>query len=111
MGYLDERNDEEDVSFGASCCRLGIDSRPNLKRDSSLTFWRLCRFSQLKQGTKLELPFWMAQALARRKHVIVDLPNVFGSRFKSTLIADPTVVNLADRCPYYYELGIKFAEL
>jgi GINS complex subunit 3 len=65
----------------------------------------------LKAGTKLELPFWLAQYLARREHVQIDLPNVFGTRFKATLLADATVVNLAERCPFYYELGIKFADL
>ena len=51
----------------------------------------------------------MAIVLAKRGYVSWESPACFGPRFKQSLLADPSVVNLQDRTPYFYELGLKLA--
>ena len=63
----------------------------------------------LQEGTRLELPLWMALALARRRMVNVSLPSYLSERFKVSLLADPVAVNLADRSLSFYEVGLAMA--
>ena len=63
----------------------------------------------ITEGTKLELPFWMAESLSARKYTSVDTPKCYGHGFRSALRADPSpsVVDLRQRSPYYFQLGVK----
>lgn len=65
----------------------------------------------IEAGAKVELPFWMCQALATREMVDIEMPRYFADRFKTKMLADPASVNLQDRCDYFYELGLKLALL
>jgi len=65
----------------------------------------------LKTGSLVELPYWLACVMHRRQHVQIEQPSCFGNKFRTGLLADPTVVNLQDKCPYWYELGLKLALL
>jgi len=67
--------------------------------------------SQLKKDTAVELPLWMAQALVLKNMVKLKLPKYFGDSFRVTLLAQPAVMNLQDRSPFFYEFGLKLANL
>ncbi len=43
--------------------------------------------------------------------VQMDVPKFLHHSFRTSLLADPTCVDLASRCPYFYELGTKIASL
>lgn len=66
----------------------------------------------IQDGTRLELPFWLAQSLCKRNYVEVETPKCYGGGFRSALRADPspTVVDLRQRCPYYFRLGVKLGQ-
>ncbi|XP_029177207.1 DNA replication complex GINS protein PSF3 [Nylanderia fulva] len=62
----------------------------------------------LKIGTKLELPLWLAQPLniARESIVSVDIPKTYKEGYREILLADACTVVLNKWNPYYYELGM-----
>ncbi|XP_077281770.1 DNA replication complex GINS protein PSF3 [Temnothorax americanus] len=62
----------------------------------------------LKPGTKLELPLWLAQPLNRVKESIVsvDIPKTYKEGYREILLADACTVVLNKWNPYYYELGM-----
>ncbi|XP_070156820.1 DNA replication complex GINS protein PSF3 [Polyergus mexicanus] len=62
----------------------------------------------LKIGTKLELPLWLAQPLniARESIVSVDIPKIYKEGYREILLADACTVVLNKWNPYYYELGM-----
>ena len=59
----------------------------------------------------MELPFWLASSLVARNMVDVQLPKHYRERFRGRLRVDPIVVNLREKTPYYYEFGMKVANL
>lgn len=65
----------------------------------------------LKKNSKVDLPYWLTSVLTSRNMVKLELPRVFGPRFQVSFLADPSIVNLKDRCPYFYELGLKLQML
>lgn len=67
--------------------------------------------SDMKSGSRVELPFWLTRVLATRGMVSLEMPKCFGKKFKKQLLADPRVVDLREECLYFYELGMKLAEL
>ncbi|KAL6255758.1 hypothetical protein P5V15_013001 [Pogonomyrmex californicus] len=62
----------------------------------------------LKPGTKLELPLWLAQPLNKVKESIVsvDIPKTYKEGYREILLADACTVVLNKWNPYYYELGM-----
>ena len=60
----------------------------------------------LEAGTKVELPFWLLTALAARNMVAVESPSFYGPKFRSELLADPSVLDIRSRCPFFYNLGV-----
>ncbi|XP_012532485.1 DNA replication complex GINS protein PSF3 isoform X2 [Monomorium pharaonis] len=62
----------------------------------------------LKPGTKLELPLWLAQPLnkARESYVNIDIPKTYKDGYREILLADACTVELNKWNPYYYELGM-----
>jgi hypothetical protein len=64
----------------------------------------------LQEGAQVSLPLWAALPLCQQGILNVKLPSFFGSNFRTNLAADPVVVNLADRCPYFYEMGSKVTQ-
>ncbi|CEP02473.1 hypothetical protein PBRA_009057 [Plasmodiophora brassicae] len=67
--------------------------------------------STLKKGTKVDLPLWLALPLAKRRMVTMSLPPYLSHRFRTSLMADPPSVNLADRCPAFYGVGSTLADV
>ncbi|XP_043689874.1 DNA replication complex GINS protein PSF3-like isoform X2 [Telopea speciosissima] len=52
--------------------------------------------NSVEQGSKVELPFWLAQELHLRQAVAMNVLACF---------------NQKNKCPYFYELGCKIAPL
>lgn len=63
----------------------------------------------LSAGAKAELPLWLATRFADKLFVHVDAPKCFCGRFRTYLLADPTVVNLRERSASYYDTGFSIA--
>ncbi|XP_060783021.1 DNA replication complex GINS protein PSF3 [Neoarius graeffei] len=61
----------------------------------------------IPEGTKMEMPLWLAKGLYERKrHVIsVDLPKVYREGWRTVFGADANMVDLHKMGPYYYSLG------
>uniref|UniRef100_T1JJC2 DNA replication complex GINS protein PSF3 n=1 Tax=Strigamia maritima TaxID=126957 RepID=T1JJC2_STRMM len=59
----------------------------------------------LEVGTKLELPFWLAQDLSKRAIVRVDIPKVYKESYREILQADATVVDLHKIGPNFYNFA------
>ncbi|KAJ1972550.1 DNA replication protein [Dimargaris xerosporica] len=64
----------------------------------------------VQAGTKLEIPFWLAETLAANDFVDLDLPKAFTARTRRILQASTTNVNFHTLCPYFYQFGMKLAE-
>ncbi|KAK0180941.1 hypothetical protein PV327_003270 [Microctonus hyperodae] len=67
----------------------------------------------LKAGTKLECPFWLAQSLScrRRPIVSIEIPKYYKEGYREILQADGCVVMLSKWNPFYYELGMLLTQL
>ena len=73
--------------------------------------------SQIKQGTKAELPLWLAEMLAvtqsasNTSALTLDLPYCLSSRVLNALKADPRTLDLRALAPHFYALGARMLEL
>ncbi|PSR84959.1 DNA replication complex GINS protein [Actinidia chinensis var. chinensis] len=67
--------------------------------------------NKVEQGSKVELPFWLARELHLRQAVSINLPPCFNQKTRDELVADAAHVDLKNRCPYFYELGCKLFSL
>lgn len=71
----------------------------------------------MKQGTKVELPLWLAEMLAISQNhstsslVTLDLPPALSARVMNALKADPRSVDLRALAPHFYNLGARMLEL
>jgi len=63
----------------------------------------------LEDGSRVELPLWLVEAVAPRAWAQVELPKCYSHRFRTFLLADPTVINLRERSQVYYETGMELA--
>nr|XP_020653560.1 DNA replication complex GINS protein PSF3 isoform X1 [Pogona vitticeps] len=61
----------------------------------------------LPQGTKLEMPLWLAKGLYDSKRWIlsVELPKIYKESWRTVFSADANVVDLHKLGPYYYGFG------
>jgi hypothetical protein len=61
----------------------------------------------------MEVPYWLCSQLAKiyPDSIEIALPEIFSPNFQSILNADPLIVNIKEKTPFYYELGIKIVEL
>uniref|UniRef100_A0A8C1HT37 DNA replication complex GINS protein PSF3 n=1 Tax=Cyprinus carpio carpio TaxID=630221 RepID=A0A8C1HT37_CYPCA len=68
---------------------------------------RVCQRRPGSQGTKMEMPLWLAKGLYERKRRVLsmELPKVYREGWRTVFGADPTVVDLHKMGPYYYGLG------
>eukprot|EP01136_Pigoraptor_vietnamica_P024769 Opistho-1_new@78078 len=67
--------------------------------------------TDIPQGSKLELPFWLMRPLAQRNYVVAELPKCYGAGYRAALSADPEVVNLQEWCAFYYDFGLAMSEV
>ena len=71
----------------------------------------------LAEGTKLEMPFWLADALVKQNSgiqqnsggVSIKMPKYFSQKYRNYLKANPTSVDLRSVCQVYYQLGMKLS--
>lgn len=61
----------------------------------------------LPEGAEVDVPIWLAIPLVRSEIISVEVPRIFSSKYQDAIIADPMVINLFDKQPYYYEFGQK----
>ena len=63
----------------------------------------------IRSGTKLELPYWLAKDLcnSNRNIVSVDKPLPFKNVFKEIMRADSTAMDLSKHSIYYYGYGLR----
>uniref|UniRef100_A0A8C3UVF9 DNA replication complex GINS protein PSF3 n=1 Tax=Catharus ustulatus TaxID=91951 RepID=A0A8C3UVF9_CATUS len=66
-------------------------------------FWLL----SFLQGSKLEIPLWLAKGLhdSKRRIISVELPKIFREAWRTVFSADANVVDLHKMGPYYYGFG------
>jgi hypothetical protein len=65
--------------------------------------------ADLARGTRLDLPLWLAEALAPRQYVSVRLPTAFNLETRQKLMADTGEVPLGQKSPVYYELAARLS--
>ncbi|KAK4524874.1 hypothetical protein GAYE_SCF06G2776 [Galdieria yellowstonensis] len=65
---------------------------------------------KLPAGTRVELPFWLAETLAVRNFVNLQMPHSYGSRTRKDIIADATFVSLKSKASFYYRYGNQLAQ-
>ena len=61
----------------------------------------------ISEGTKLELPLWLAKDLYQKGWINVDTPKGYNEAYRELLNADPTVVDLHKLGPNFYKFGEK----
>ncbi|KAJ0397279.1 hypothetical protein P43SY_006539 [Pythium insidiosum] len=64
-----------------------------------------CVDDDLKSGAVVELPLWLAEPLAMRGDVAIEVPSFLTQRFRRIMKAGPSAVNLRDFSPYVYEVA------
>ena len=84
------------VQFEKPCYRLGF-----LDPSSSE--------EHIKQGTKMEIPCWLAFELCTRRRLItsVELPKIYNESYRQMFKADANVLDLHKLGPYFYRFGTK----
>mmetsp|Transcript_17788 Transcript_17788/g.24598 ORF Transcript_17788/g.24598 Transcript_17788/m.24598 type:complete len:184 (-) Transcript_17788:152-703(-) len=87
------------VNFKVGCTGLGRALDPS------------CDDDDLKEGAELELPFWLTKELATRGMLQLKNPTYYSQRVKNDLQADPRCVNLAELCPFFYEVGLRILSM
>jgi len=65
----------------------------------------------LKEGAKIQIPYWLAQGFVRRNSMELETPNIYGPTAQEDLSRDPTVCRLSDKSLYYFEVGVRIASL
>ncbi|EPY49639.1 GINS complex subunit Psf3 [Schizosaccharomyces cryophilus OY26] len=60
---------------------------------------------EVPAGSKVELPFWLAEVLAVNSFVSIHMPAPFSSVVRNALKASPTSVLLRDICTTYYHFA------
>lgn len=73
--------------------------------------------SDLKSGTSVSLPLWLAEILAVSQSLgtsamaTIDMPPCLAPRVINALKADPLSVDLRAQAPHFYALGARMLEL
>ena len=63
------------------------------------------RSGTLPQGTKLELPLWLAKSLKARNRATIFMAPNFTEKKRQIVSADPPAMNLHNYGPHFYESG------
>ena len=81
---------------------LKVEFVQNIKNYGVITEEKL---QDANKGQKSLLPVWLSTELFQRQIVNIAIPKYFSDQFKDTLLADPTVVSIKEKTPYFYELS------
>lgn len=68
--------------------------------------------SDLKAGTNIEIPLWLAESLYTRRPPLlsVDLPKIYKETYREILNADACTVDMHKLGQHFYELGCYIAK-
>ncbi|CAL7941990.1 unnamed protein product [Xylocopa violacea] len=71
------------------------------------------RTDDLKVGSKVEFPLWLAEPLKNLQNSVVsiDIPKIYKEGYREILEADADAIVLSNWSPFYYELGIHVRKL
>ncbi|NXB82704.1 PSF3 protein, partial [Donacobius atricapilla] len=63
--------------------------------------------ASIPEGSKLEIPLWLAKGLhdSKRRIISVELPKIYKEAWRTVFSADANVVDLHKMGPYYYGFG------
>ncbi len=63
--------------------------------------------SNLKSGSKLDLPYWLVKSVYNEKFKFasIEIPKWYKNFYHEILKADANVVDLRKMGPYYYDFG------
>ncbi|KAI8638397.1 DNA replication complex GINS protein psf3 [Parasitella parasitica] len=68
--------------------------------------------SEVKRGSRVELPYWIAKPMAQFTSLIsIELPKTYNTKVRNALDAGATNVDLKMLCPYFYLFGKKLLDL
>lgn len=67
--------------------------------------------ADLPADTRVEMPWWLACQMAGRKSIALDLPRMLQPTYRAMVLAEPEVVDLQSKSPFFYEFGMLYAEL
>jgi GINS complex subunit 3 len=60
-------------------------------------------------GTKVDLPFWLADKLASNGNVKFDTPHYFSLKYRNGFLADPKSADLRQCCQVFYKIGMRLS--
>lgn len=71
-----------------------------------------CTEDELRAGSNVEIPLWLAESLYARRPplVTVDLPKIYKDAYREILNADACTVDMHKLGQYFYELGCYVAK-
>merc|ERR1719375_1504152 len=87
-------------------CRMVYDIKGGSILDPDLG----SRTQDLRAGTKVQLPFCIAQGFVQRGAAQLELPKMYGQTMQESLERDAIVCTFIDHHEYYYDLGIRVAQ-
>lgn len=65
----------------------------------------------LHENSRVDIPFWLAQPLAMKGYIDMELPSCFGERIRNDLDASALSVNVKQLSSYFYQLGTYIVQL
>ena len=68
-----------------------------------------CQDQDVDSGTKVDLPYWLAERLAIKKYITFETPHFYHEKYRNSIIADPKSADLRQCCQVFYQLGMRVA--
>mmetsp|Transcript_24296 Transcript_24296/g.36445 ORF Transcript_24296/g.36445 Transcript_24296/m.36445 type:complete len:183 (-) Transcript_24296:38-586(-) len=65
----------------------------------------------LKKGTRVQIPLWLANTLAKRQMATIQTPDFMNKKFEQDFLADPVAMDLKKKAPMLYAIGQRVSEL
>ncbi|KAK5583512.1 hypothetical protein RB653_005108 [Dictyostelium firmibasis] len=67
------------------------------------------RDSDMKKGSSIDLPYWMALPLAKSNFVSVIMPLSYQDEYKNKLNTEPNLISMRN-FPYYDKIGVQLSD-
>ena len=64
----------------------------------------------LPKGSKVELPLWLAEFLANKGMVEIEIPKHYGPKMRDQLNSSSNI-NLREYSTYYFDVGLRLSQL
>lgn len=65
----------------------------------------------LPEGSRVELPLWLAKFFAATNVVELELPKHYGSKMRDAIMAGAAPINLKDFSHYYFDVGLQLSTI